>query len=150
MQTKYDMLYGLHDNIAPATKRSEWEAITLALNRLGPPAKGVEGWKRCWCDIRKSTREKVKKIRQHREEYGDKGPRCQHVLNLEDEFIIGIVGEESINESLLNRSKYEKTLRTYSRKPLANIASNQQASGTNQVSPISTTIIGKEFNLFKI
>lgn len=93
MQIKHKILYGLFSTESGVQKkRLEWNDIVEQLNALGPPSKNVDGWKKCWSDMRKITKEKAQKIRQHQERTGG-GPASKIKLSVNDEIIISIVGE---------------------------------------------------------
>lgn len=143
MRTKHDVLFGsLAKDIS--AKRSEWEAIALELNNLGPPYKVAECWRRCWSDMRKNTRDKLLKIRQHHERYGNDGPPCLYIRTPEDDLVIDIVGLDDVDEDSTETTVTTRSEKRISKQPVENIAKNEHVSKIPKVPPINTTtMIGK-------
>lgn len=143
MRTKHDVLFGsLAKDIS--AKRTEWEAIALELNNLGPPYKVAECWRRCWSDMRKNTRDKLVKIRQHHDRYGNDGPPCLYIRTPEDDLVIDIVGIDDVDEESTETTVLTRSEKRISKQPAENIAKNEHVSKISKVPPINTTtMIGK-------
>ncbi|KAK4878467.1 hypothetical protein RN001_010973 [Aquatica leii] len=41
-----------------------WEQLSTTLNRVEGAKKSIRGWRRCWRDLRRNTKEKVARLRQ--------------------------------------------------------------------------------------
>lgn len=142
MRTKHDVLFGslAKDIIA---KRTEWEAIALELNNLGPPYKVAECWRRCWSDMRKNTRDKLMKIRQHNDRYGNDGPPCLYVRTPEDDLVIDIVGLDDVDEESAETTVITRSEKRTAKQQVEKVTKNEHVPRI-KVPPISsTTMIGK-------
>ncbi|XP_055836954.1 uncharacterized protein LOC129905509 isoform X2 [Episyrphus balteatus] len=81
-----------------------WEKIQAALNTIGPK-KTIIQWKKCWRDMRLTTRKKLAEMKRCQIAGGSPPPGIE--LNQEDNDIIDIVGSEYFYEEMSGELKPE-------------------------------------------
>ncbi|XP_037947384.1 mediator of RNA polymerase II transcription subunit 15-like isoform X2 [Teleopsis dalmanni] len=81
-----------------------WEKIQSALNTIGPK-KTIIQWKKCWRDMRLTTRKKLAELKRCQLAGGSPPPGIE--LNQEDNDIIDIVGTEYFYEEMNGELKPE-------------------------------------------
>ncbi|XP_061393379.1 putative mediator of RNA polymerase II transcription subunit 26, partial [Musca vetustissima] len=81
-----------------------WEKIQEALNRIGPK-KTIIQWKKCWRDMRLTTRKKLAELKRCQMAGGSPPPGIE--LSQEDNDIIDIVGTEYFYEEMNGELKPE-------------------------------------------
>ncbi|KAH8372777.1 hypothetical protein KR009_004686 [Drosophila setifemur] len=81
-----------------------WEKIQAALNTIGPK-KTIIQWKKCWRDMRLTTRKKLAELKRCQLSGGSPPPGIE--LNQEDNDIIDIVGTEYFYEEMNGELKPE-------------------------------------------
>lgn len=81
-----------------------WEKIQAALNTIGPK-KTIIQWKKCWRDMRLTTRKKLAELKRCQLAGGSPPPGIE--LNQEDNDIIDIVGTEYFYEEMNGELKPE-------------------------------------------
>ncbi|KAH8333415.1 hypothetical protein KR074_007907, partial [Drosophila pseudoananassae] len=81
-----------------------WEKIQAALNTIGPK-KTIIQWKKCWRDMRLTTRKKLAELKRGQLSGGSPPPGIE--LNQEDNDIIDIVGTEYFYEEMNGELKPE-------------------------------------------
>eukprot|EP00099_Drosophila_melanogaster_P019662 NP_610994.1 uncharacterized protein Dmel_CG10209, isoform A [Drosophila melanogaster] len=84
-----------------------WEKIQAALNTIGPK-KTIIQWKKCWRDMRLTTRKKLAELKRCQLSGGSPPPGIE--LNQEDNDIIDIVGTEYFYEEMNGELKAENFL----------------------------------------
>lgn len=87
-----------------------WEKIQAALNTIGPK-KTIIQWKKCWRDMRLTTRKKLAEMKRCQIAGGSPPPGIE--LNQEDNDIIDIVGSEYFYEEMNGDLKPENFITAF-------------------------------------
>ncbi|XP_030388377.1 putative cyclin-dependent serine/threonine-protein kinase DDB_G0272797/DDB_G0274007 isoform X2 [Scaptodrosophila lebanonensis] len=87
-----------------------WEKIQAALNTIGPK-KTIIQWKKCWRDMRLTTRKKLAELKRCQLSGGSPPPGIE--LNQEDNDIIDIVGTEYFYEEMNGELKPENFMSSF-------------------------------------
>lgn len=96
MQENYAVLMGKFTGMEGRLKKNQkWKEFGDVLNKLGPPTKELDKWKKTWTDMKSETKKKFKAKRQNLHTSGA-GP-IDIVFSQLDEKIVQICGKKAMD-----------------------------------------------------